>query len=106
MTLLGPGTKPMLAIVLTILAVVAYVNASDRKIICPAIDCETTISDFICYQHEAATPVTEIRTFGCPYDQVCNLETDKYAWVTSKYQVGDYFGELVGFEKNAKKEMV
>jgi hypothetical protein len=96
MSLLGPGIKPLLIIVSTILTIVAYSSEhvaaikAERKIICPAIDCETTISDFICYQHEAATPVTEIKTFSCPFDQVCNLETDKYAWVTSKYQVEDY----------------
>ena len=26
----------------------------------------------------------------CPWDQVCNLEEDKYAWVTAKYQIKDY----------------
>ena len=32
-------------------------------------------------------PVEEIKTFFCPYDQVCNLEDGHFAWVTSKLQV-------------------
>jgi len=66
MSLLGPGTKPLLAIVSTMLLLVAY--TSGEETICPAISCETTISDFICYQHEADTPVRSIQTFSCPFD--------------------------------------
>ena len=51
---------------------------------CPVIDCDTTISDFTCYSHSGGMPVEEIKTFFCPYDQVCNLEDGRFAWVTSK----------------------
>ena len=54
---------------------------------CPVIDCDTTISDFTCYSHSGGMPVEEIKTFFCPYDQVCNLEDGHFAWVTSKLQV-------------------
>ena len=56
---------------------------------CPVIDCEMSISDFTCYEHSGGMPVETINTFVCPYDQVCNIEANHFAWVTSRLQVQD-----------------
>lgn len=61
----------------------AYAN----KITCPVINCDTTIGNFNCFEHSSTTPVESIDTYLCPYDQVCNLEFGKYAWITAKRQL-------------------
>lgn len=60
--------------------------ASADQITCPVINCDTTIGNFNCFQHSSTTPVEQIDTYLCPYDQVCNLEVGKYAWVTAQRQ--------------------
>ena len=39
-----------------------------------------------CYQHSNNIPVTEIHTFFCPSDSICNLEDQKFAWITANKQ--------------------
>lgn len=58
--------------------------AAAESISCPVINCDTTIGNFNCFEHSQSTPVESIDTYLCPYDQVCNLEVGKFAWVTSK----------------------
>ena len=72
------------------LAQVGAIESEGKKISCPAISCDTTIGDFVCYEHSSSTPVEYINTYLCPFDQVCNLEGSKFAWVTAKYQYDHY----------------
>ena len=44
-----------------------------KIVTCPVIDCDTTIGEFVCFQHASDVPVTSIQTFFCPNDRVCNL---------------------------------
>ena len=60
MFVIPTSSKAMIAMVSSMYMLVAYTSVDASKITCPVISCETTISDFICYQHEAATPVSEI----------------------------------------------
>lgn len=53
---------------------------------CPVINCDTTLGEFTCFQHSGTVPVTEINTFFCPYDKICNLQDDQFAWIMSKMQ--------------------
>ena len=63
---------------------------ADKNIVqCPVIECDSNISQFTCYSHSGGMPVEQIETFLCPYDQVCNMEDTKFAWVTSRLQVTD-----------------
>jgi len=76
---------------MTIMAILALLNitsveAAGKTIECPVINCDTTIGEMICYEHSSDIPVTEINTFFCPEDRVCNLQKDKFSWVTSKLQ--------------------
>ena len=62
------------------------IPCDDCTVTCPEINCDTTIGNFNCFDHSQSTPVESINTYLCPYDQVCNLEIDKFAWVTSMHQ--------------------
>jgi hypothetical protein len=80
--------------------VAPFAAADSNYITCPPINCDTTIGDFVCYEHSQSTPVDYINTYLCPYDQVCNLQEEKFAWVTSIYQADDYINE------NKKKSQI
>jgi predicted transcriptional regulator len=64
----------------------AAVSTGKLTIECPVINCDTTIGEMICYEHSNDVPVSSINTFFCPEDRVCNLQKDKFSWVTSKLQ--------------------
>ena len=69
---------------------IVAIDSGTNLISCPSISCDTTIGDFVCYEHSQSTPVEYINTYLCPFDQVCNLEAGKFAWVTAKYQYESY----------------
>ena len=61
-------------------------SAGTKTIECPVINCDTTIGEMVCYEHSSDVPVSGINTFFCPDDRVCNLQKNKFSWVTSKLQ--------------------
>ena len=77
--------KIALVVILALLNITS-VSAAGKTIECPVINCDTTIGEMICYEHSSDIPVSEINTFFCPEDRVCNLQKNKFSWVTSKLQ--------------------
>lgn len=69
---------PLLSLILLVVA--------KKSITCPVINCDTTFGLHQCYTHSGDMPVETINTFFCPDDRVCDLEADKFSWVTSKLQ--------------------
>jgi len=81
-----PMLKMAIVVVLTMLNITSVAAAGGKTIECPVINCDTTIGEMVCYEHSNDNPVSEINTFFCPEDRVCNLQKDKFSWVTSKLQ--------------------
>lgn len=78
--------KVISVVVVSLLHATSAAVSAGSKIKCPVINCDTTIGEMICYEHSSDVPVTSINTFFCPEDRVCNLQKDKFSWVTSKLQ--------------------
>ena len=78
--------KMAIVVVLAMLNITSVAAAGGKTIECPVINCDTTIGEMVCYEHSNDNPVSEINTFFCPEDRVCNLQKDKFSWVTSKLQ--------------------
>ena len=81
-----PMLKMAIVVVLVMLNITSVAAAGGKTIECPVINCDTTIGEMVCYEHSNDNPVSEINTFFCPEDRVCNLQKDKFSWVTSKLQ--------------------
>lgn len=55
-------------------------------ITCPTISWDEVIGDDLWYLHSSDNPVTEIKLFKCPSNEVCQMEDGEFAFVSSKYQ--------------------